>query len=134
MSVFGSNRRAVDSVAARVISAGTHYLAPKKVSGIQFETRPPMRPISFADRASSGFVDVTGVRRGRLVAVGLHESVSIKWVARCDCGSYVLRKTKALTNTSNDADACAECLHVMYIKRKELFQRTGKDAFLRDFV
>ena len=61
--------------------------------------------------------DVTGKRRGRLVALGvllaskcLYERgkyIRIRWVCRCDCGKYTVRSQKALG--SDHFDACHEC-------------------------
>lgn len=126
--------RPINSTAARVVSVGTAYVPDKKVNGLEFANRPALRPITRFDRVNQGFKDVTGQKRGRLVAIGLLNEVGIRWVARCGCGVYVVRKAKAMVNPSNDADACAECLHVMYLKRNEQFRRTGKNALLRDFV
>lgn len=126
--------RPINSTAARVVSVGTAYVPAKKVNGLEFANRPAMRPINRFDRAKPEFKDVTGQKHGRLVAIGLLDDVSTRWVARCGCGVYVVRKTRAMANPANDADGCAECLHVMYLKRFEQYRRTGKNAFLRDFV
>lgn len=128
------NRRPVNSTAARVVSAGTHYIPNKRHGSQVFEVRPPIRQATGRDRSVPGYSDLTGVRRGRLVAVGLSESTALKWVMRCDCGSYVIRTNKAVRNEANAADACEECRHILYLKRNELHRRTGKDADPTTFI
>lgn len=126
--------RPINATAARVVSAGTHYVSNKRHGSEVFDVRPPMRQATYRDKSVPGYRDLTGTRRGRLVVVGLSEGSAMKWVMRCDCSAYVLRTNKAATNESNNADACEECRHVMFLKRRELFHRSGKDAQLQDFV
>lgn len=126
--------RPINATAARVVSAGTHYTPNKRHGSEVFEVRPPVRQATRRDRSVPGYSDLAGVRRGRLVVVGLSESAALKWVMRCDCGSYVIRTNKAARNEANDADACEECRHVLYLKRTELHRRTGKDTELKTFI
>ena len=126
--------RPINATAARVVSAGTHYVANKRHGSTVFETRPAIRQATHKDKTIPGYRDMTGARRGRLVVAGLAEGLGIKWVMRCDCGSYVIRSNKAACNPANDADACEECRHVMYLKRTELHRRTGKDVDLKTFI
>lgn len=126
--------RPINATAARVVSAGTHYNAKKRHGSQVFDARPVMRQETRRDRTVPGYRNLTGVRRGRLVAVGLAEGAGIKWVMRCDCGAYVIRTNKAVCNEANAADACEECRHVLYLKRAELYRRAGIDAELKDFI
>jgi hypothetical protein len=128
------NRRPVNATAARVVSAGTHYRPNKRHGSQVFEVCPPIRQATRRDRSVPGYSDLAGVRRGRLVAIGLSEGAALKWVMRCDCGAYVIRTNKAARNEANTADACEECLHVMYLKRSEFYRRTGKDTELKTFI
>lgn len=128
------NLRPINATAARVVSTGTHYTPNKRHGSQVFDVRPPIRQETRRDRSVPGYRNLSGVRRGRLVAVGLAESAGIKWVMRCDCGSYVIRTNKAVCNEANGADACEECRHLLYLKRNELYRRTGKDADLKTFI
>jgi len=81
------------------------------------------KPLTFKQRESrlKNFAerDVTGKRRGRLVALGVLLSTKSlfdkkgirvegpRWVCRCDCGKYTVRSQKALGK--NQFDACHEC-------------------------
>ena len=126
--------RPINATAARVVSAGTHYVANKRHGSQVFDVRPKTRQATHKDKTVPGYCDMTGTRRGRLVVVGLAEGLAMKWVMRCDCGSYVIRSNKAACNKANDADACEECKHVLYLKRSELYRRTGKDVELKTFI
>lgn len=126
--------RPVNGTAARVVAAGTHYISDKKHACKVYDARPPVRQATSRDRSIPGYRDMTGIRRGRLVVVGLAEVNGLKWVMRCDCGAYVIRTNKAASNEANDADACEECRHVLYLKRNELHRRTGKNADPKDFI
>lgn len=128
------NLRPINATAARVVSTGTHYTPNKRHGSQVFDVRPPTRKETSRDRSVPGYRDLTSVRRGRLVAVGLSEGAAMKWVMRCDCGSYVIRTNKAVCNEANGADACEECRHLLYLKRNELHRRTGKDADLKTFI
>ena len=81
------------------------------------------KPLTFKQRESrfKNFAkrDVTGKRRGRLVALGVLLSTKSlfdkrgfhvegpRWVCRCDCGKYTVRSQKALRR--DHFDACCEC-------------------------
>jgi len=124
----------INSTAARVVSAGTHYVADKKHGSAVYELKPPTRRATLKERQLPGYLDLIGVRRGRLVVVGQADVAALNWVARCDCGSFVIRTNKAMRNAANEADACEECRHILYAKRAELWRRTGKHVELKEFV
>lgn len=126
--------RPVNATAARVVSAGTHYVANKRHGSQVFDVRPPTRQANYRDKSVPGYRDLTGSRRGRLVVVGLSDGAGLKWVMRCDCGAYVVRTNKAANNPANTADACEECRHVLYLKRADVHRRTGKDVELETFI
>lgn len=65
-------------------------------------------------------------RRGRLVVVGLYGHQPMRYVMRCQCGTYTVRKSKTLRNEAN-YDMCEHCRHLMTLKRSEHWRRTGKD-------
>lgn len=59
------------------------------------------------------YAKVAGVRRGKLVVLGWAKDVPRgergRWVAVCDCGVYVHRRTKSMLNEKNTRDACDKC-------------------------
>ena len=118
-------RTPVDRVAARVVQPGEPYTPDKKVAQTLSDTPLPMRPF----RRTGSNVNLTGRRAGRLTAVGVSSRRKANgtaiWVCRCDCGRYVERRAKALTNPKNDVDACDLCRHAAYLKRTSFYRTAG---------
>ena len=69
-------------------------------------------------------VNITGVTRGRLTVIGKALDVKARWVVRCSCGNYELRRSKVMTQEflPESAARCAECQ----------IQLIGKSFFKRD--
>lgn len=63
-----------------------------------------------------------GARRGRLVVQGLSRDKKHRWVARCDCGVYVVRTAKAMKNPKNTSDCCLTCRMGEYVARKRRWE------------
>lgn len=97
--------------------------------------RPPE-----ASLINPAFVDMTGVQSGRLKVLGLEatprKSKPPRWVCRCVCGTYVLRRTKALKPAHHciESFACTDCINLARIKRNDYVRRTGKEADAEDFL
>lgn len=86
----------------------------------------PLKPITPDVRANRGFVDLTGQVNGRLTFLGLsrdHKSPA-RWVARCACGKYVLRRFRGAMDPATDR--CADCEHT-----KKLRESTAKPGATR---
>lgn len=114
-------KRPVNGTAAAVVSPGVRYDCPKRVQTAESEVPFPVRTVP---RYAA---NLTGTRRGSLVVAGLCVSGKGLWSCRCDCGKYVLRRAKALTNERND-DRCEECRHLAYLRRTQEFRLTGKNT------
>lgn len=114
----------VNKTAALVVGKGVHYEPNKKVTTADSGTPLPI------DKRKK--CDCVGLRRGRLTVVG-YSTVNGRLVVRCDCGTYTLRKAKAMKNEANEQDRCEHCRHLAFLKRAEHYRRTGKDADIRDF-
>lgn len=113
----------VNRTAGMVTSSGQHYECSAKNN--EYETDIPI-PTRLVPQD-----DLTGRRFGRFTVIGLSLKRS-RWVVRCDCGVYTLRKAKAIKNMNNDFDCCKECKHLLYLKRHDIWKRTGKDYHVRD--
>ncbi|MGQ3213796.1 MAG: hypothetical protein ACT6U0_20010 [Shinella sp.] len=109
-----------DKVAGRVASRGEHFewsptLAGKVHSADPLTTRAPTPQ----ELGQPQFVDLKGVRIGRLTVLGIAAEVISKtgtnWVVRCVCGSYETRKAKyvkackAGNNPGNEDPTCDWC-------------------------
>lgn len=72
------------------------------------------------------FVDLTGIRSGRLTVLGIAVDVSAngtRWVVRCVCGSYELRRTRYLKacaageKTGDDEPMCGSCSYTKKLRQ-----------------
>jgi hypothetical protein len=71
---------------------------------------PPLKP------PAPNAPDLTGLRRGSLTAIGMLDKTAAgygpaggdgRWVVRCDCGRYEVRRARSLSVNANDA--CQDC-------------------------
>lgn len=123
---FAAHAVPVDKDAARSMKRGEHYdYIPHKQEA---ESDNPFATMPEAMIGTGNFFslpNLTAIRRGRLVAYGYVPGLR-KWACRCDCGRYVLRSTKAMSNDKNLADGCAACRELLFLKREEIWRREGK--------
>lgn len=126
-----ASKAPVDRVAAIVTSKGYRYIPDKKTGPNHWETCPEMRRYR---RVAGGCTNLTGVRFGRFVVVGLYagktgngESTSV-WVCRCACGRFETRTARVVKNGKDNDDCCDMCRHLKYLKRNEEYRRTGRNA------
>lgn len=125
------HNKPVDRVAVRILSRGEQYRSPKKIT--QAHQALPFPLGKMPRKPDSGFVNLTGNRRGRLTVIGILKDSLSKWICRCDCGNHVLRKAKSIKNEKNQQDRCEDCRHLAYLKRKEHYRRTGNDVDITNF-
>lgn len=119
----------VNSTAARVMARGTEYVSGVSNGAATYQEMPiATRPIGRAAKQNPHFVDCTGVKFGRFTVIGLAAEHPQRWVVKCACGFYSLRSTKAVRNPKNTTDCCKECQHLLYLKRTEIFRRTGRNV------
>ena len=130
--IDNSNSTPINKTAALVIGKGVNYDCPKKVQTVESKNVLPLRPALFSDLNKNGFIDCTGLSIGRLKVLGIYKNGG-GWVCRCVCGTYCVRRQKAILNKNNTQDRCEECRHLAYLKRDEYRRRTGKDKDINDF-
>lgn len=103
----------VDRVAARVLLGKAEHWQPQRFRNEDyFDVQPALRQFDGISRDYSGF------RMGALRVLGLAApglgAKGRKWVARCDCGSYVFRRETAFQNyeekpESTGGACCPRC-------------------------
>ena len=122
----------INGNAARVIQSGDHFEPRKNIQTVH-KSAPPEMELKIPKAMPTSFDDLTGVKRGRLTVAGLLKGSFKRWVCRCDCGMYTVRRAKALKNPSNTQDRCDECRHLAFLKREEVWRRTGVDQDIKKF-
>lgn len=103
---------------------------------------PPIRSISSHQRINPEFIDFTGIKKGRITVIGLfagYQKVLLnnepkfinngvnRWVVRCLCGRYELRRTKSLKRIDNIEDEmCTICnQEIRGIRDKDFLRQYG---------
>lgn len=112
----------VNSTAAMVVRVGVHF-------------EPKMKPhtvvtTDIMPRVWTGShknYDLTGTKFGRFVVMGLSVETAKRWVVRCQCGNYELRKSKAILNPANIDDRCHVCRATHYITEGRDMEKTRKE-------
>ena len=133
-SVFELGGKAVNKNTAMAMSGGTNY-EPKyneTEDVILFKIKPllPEKP-TINPEISEMEKKFIGQRRGRLVVAGWFGSG--KWLCRCDCGYFTVRKISFLKK-QQAIDACSECLFVMKKRRQANYIKTGRDSNMEDYA
>jgi hypothetical protein len=129
--VLDGKRNAVNRTAANVLKGGVSWVPDKIIVTGDSENPLPMKPFV---KVSPNQDDLRGFRFGRFTVVGLssHKSNKALWVVRCQCGIYSRRRSAAIKNPENYSDCCERCRQLLFIKRRDIQQRTGKDLDWRD--
>lgn len=112
-------RRPVDGNAAGVLRGGYTFVPGKSLVSADSAVPLPTKSVP------RGTPDLTGVRYGRMTVIGMSERggrKGAKWVVRCLCGTYSLRKTYSVKNPLNHDDMCAECNYVEQLKKKRRWE------------
>lgn len=127
-------RQPVNKLASIVTGKGVHFESNKKI--LTMESDFPFPVIQNLKGES-----LIGIKRGRLIVIGLLDcknniSKNVnnqKWVTKCICGKYVIRRGKAILNKKNTQDRCEMCRELVFLKRNEIWRRTGQDYEVNRF-
>ncbi|MGR9274699.1 hypothetical protein ACU8KI_08815 [Rhizobium leguminosarum] len=112
-----------DKVAGRVAGRGAHFEWSPPETSIHSRDPIPYRQPTEAETILPSFVDLAGLKSGRLTVMGIAvESISPgqRWVVRCVCGSYEVRRArylKACAAGQKTGDNEAMCLACAYTRR-----------------
>ncbi|EHF0215350.1 hypothetical protein IFY47_003407 [Salmonella enterica] len=124
----------VNKDAARSMQTGEHYSPTLRAQEPESDNPFPVMSESLIGIGEYfSLPNLTGIRRGRLVAYGFMPQLR-KWACRCDCGKYVLRRSRAIANDKNLADACTACRDLLFLKREEIWRREGKRVDYYDLL
>ena len=111
----------VNATASRVTSKGIHWESQNPPPEYHWHSDAPPKLKPVGGNGSPLFVDLTGVRQGRLTVIGylgkLNPKASARWLVRCDCGDYEARSARAIKqHRGNDEACCWNCDHLLKIK------------------
>ena len=130
-SVFEYGGTAVNKNTAMAMSGGTNYEpSHKDLQNVSFFKIKPLIPdipklsIQIKEQAKINI----GKRRSRLLIVAWFGSGG-KWLCRCDCGYFVVRRLSFLKH-QDKFDACIDCCFVIQKKRHYHWLTTKKDLQL----
>lgn len=67
-----------------------------------------------------GVTDLAGVASGRLTVIRYHcrGKSGSRWLVRCACGDYEIRKTKAITECVDPDHSCHACDRVKILRKR----------------
>ena len=130
--INNGNTTPVNKTAALVMGKGFNYESTKKVQTVESNNPLPTMPLSIQNIKDPNFIDCTGKKTGRLTVVGFYE-LGLGWVCRCNCGTYCVRRQRAILNKKNTQERCEECRHLAYLKKADHFRRTGKYDDINDY-
>lgn len=106
--------------------SGEHWDPVVRATQAHWTSPPPMKsPPTVAP-------DLTGATTGRLRVVGYYGSSKksgSRWVVRCTCGDYELRRSKAITNPIVAGDTppmCCKCTALEDLKKQDQAIRRGR--------
>lgn len=113
-----------DKTAGQVAARGEsfEYTPPETV--VHSETPIETRQATHREKLDPLFVDLTGVKGGRLTVIGIAATSPVdkrRWVVRCKCGDYEVRRAKIikqwLTEEFNGHAMCHECGYTQKLLR-----------------
>lgn len=115
-----------DKVAGRVASRGEHFEWSPPSTTVHSSDPIPHRAPTAAELIMPEFVDLTGLKSGRLTVLGIAIDATAngtRWVVRCVCGSYELRRTKYLKacaageKVGDDEPLCGSCAYTKKLRK-----------------
>lgn len=120
----------VNATAARVMARGESFEYRTQEWCVDSPMPLPIKPIPA--EAISTLPDLAGLRVGRLRVIGYSADRKARWVCRCGCGMYTLRKTPALRKGA--AAPCDQCYLLAASKARAHNARTGENKHGGDFL
>lgn len=123
-----------DAFNAVFVPRDDRYTSPVKIAQAHWDTPPETKPVP-----KNAPEDLIGRSFGRLKVVGYLGSTGKlgakgAWLVRCTCGKYEYRRANAIKNPNNTADTCIECRHVMNLRKRDRWLRSGRDQSYEELV
>lgn len=99
----------INRQAAKVFDKGEQVEVKK--SETYLHSRDPIPVVTDKVILNTFTKDLTGKKRGRFTVIGKARDIKGRWVVRCSCGNYEVRKAATLTREylQEDTSRCLEC-------------------------
>lgn len=108
----------INTTAAMVTQNGQHFDPENAADVRHWEICPPLKDPP---------PNLTGKFFGnRMQVMGLWAEGNGKWVCRCKCGHFELRRAAAICNPINYGDCCYKCMAVKKLRRNSTYKNTGE--------
>lgn len=115
-----------DKTASQVAGKGEHFEYSPPQDVVRSETPIETRRATPREKLDPGYVDLTGVKVGRLSVIGIAAASSQekrRWVVRCQCGDYEIRRSKVIRRWMEGENVggamCHECGYTQKLLRGE---------------
>ena len=130
----------INKTASLVVGKGERYDYKTTHSIYESEFMPPcianLKDLSKKKmnmQRVESFIKLMGVKKGRLTVVGLIKPAKsnkingCRFVVRCDCGMYTIRRSKSLNNKKNVDDCCGRCQRLKDRNRHSEYLAYGRN-------
>lgn len=115
-----------------VYNKGDHYTPKIQNNNVLFSRTPlPILKIYELPKkvlTDPNFKDYTGFKFGNFTVIGIFALHKFdKWVVRCICGFYEIRRTSILKQNPTEIDRtrCSECMDLERLRHKDFFTKNG---------
>lgn len=115
-----------DKTASMVAGRGVSFDWSPPPDIVHSETPIETRRSTHLENCNPTFVDLTGIKAGRLTVIGIaagRDQEKHRWVVRCQCGDYELRRAKIIKQWAADGCTagvmCHECSYTQKLLRGE---------------
>jgi hypothetical protein len=117
MSKISPDRTPINRQTAMIMAGGEKPMLPNKNEHFRSHGRPEVFNQIPKFIKQAGWRDLTNIKFGRFTIIGLKKDNVSRWVARCSCGVFELKKAKAIKSKLNDLDMCNVCRKFEYLKK-----------------
>lgn len=104
-----------------VSGASIHYEPKINDARESWDAPPALRPIP------PNVPPLVGRRFGRMVVVGLQAETNGRWVVRCACGKYEVRRAAAINGKYAAVQQCQVCDHLDKLRHIDRVRQFGAE-------
>ena len=117
MKKISPDRTPVNRQTAMVMAGGEKPPLPNQNEHFRSHGQPEVFKQIPNFLKQEGWKDLTNIKFGRFKVIGLKKDNASRWVVRCSCGVFELKKAKAIKSELNSHDMCNVCRKFEYLKK-----------------